>query len=240
MRRFFLDKLIDNELVEIKGDQFLHMSKVLRFKEGDKFIAICGDKKEYICQIKRMDFDKCISEVLEQRESQTDALVDVTVFQACVKGDKFDLIIQKLSELGVSKIIPFDSDFSIAKCQEQKTERYNKIASEACKQCRRTIPLIVEKPLKFSQIISKFDDFDLILFCNEHEDALSIKSAIAEFSPRNVALIIGSEGGFSPREIDTLLKTKAKSITLGKRILRAETAAIVSAACVMLELGELG
>ncbi len=240
MRRFFVEELNNDEkLVEIYGDQFLHMTKVLRMKEGDTFIGLCGDGFEYACKIISI-LEKCaVCEVLSKDLASTDAKTHVAVFQACVKGDKFDLIIQKLSELGISEIVPFDSDFSIAKCQANKVERYNKIATEACKQCRRTIPLNVKNPLTFNQVILELENYDLVLFCNEHESALTLSQSLEDFAGKKVALIIGSEGGFSPKEIQKLSKTKAKSITLGKRILRAETAAIATSACVMLILGEL-
>lgn len=238
MRRFFIDKIEQNEKLVVCGDQFLHMTKVLRMNEGDKFLAICGDEHEYECKIEQIQDGKAICEILTVQKVSTDSRANVAVFQACVKGDKFDLIIQKLSELGISRLVPFDSDFCIAKCQDTKTERYNKIAREACKQCRRTTPMVVSSPLKFHEMLNEIEQYDLVLFCNEHETSKSLREALQDFSG-SVAIIIGSEGGFSPKEIEKLINTKAQSITLGKRILRAETASIVTAGCVMLLLGEL-
>lgn len=240
MRRFFLDKQnIGEKLVEVNGDQFLHMTKVLRMNINDEFIAICGDNKEYHCVINKLNKENAVAEIIDVQISQTDAKTDVTVFQACVKGDKFDLIIQKLSELGITKIVPFDSEFAIAKCQKDKTQRYNKIAMEACKQCRRTVPLIVDDPCKFNDVLKKINDYDLVIFCNEHENSLSLKDVLNLNNFNNIAIIIGSEGGFSPKEIEQLSNSKAKSITLGKRILRAETASIATSACVMMLIGEM-
>lgn len=238
MRRFFVETIENEQELVVCGDQFLHMTKVLRMREGDKFLAICGNSCEYECKIKEISGEKAVCEIVSVREVLTDARANVAVFQACVKGDKFDFIIQKLSELGISRLVPFDSDFSIAKCQEQKTERYNKIATEACKQCRRTIPMVVDKPKKFHEMLQEIQNYDLIIFCNEHEQSKSLREVLQDFSG-SVAIIIGSEGGFSPKEIEKLSQTKAQSITLGRRILRAETAAIVTAGCVMLLLGEL-
>lgn len=238
MRRFFVDA-VENQKLVVSGDQFLHMTKVLRMKVGDCFLAICGNSKEYECKIVEISANQAICDVINTKEVATDSKANVAVFQACVKGDKFDLIIQKLSELGITRLVPFDSDFSIAKCQESKTERYNKIAKEACKQCRRTIPMTVANPLKFGQMLQELQNYDLIIFCNEHEESKSLRETMKGFWGESIAIIVGSEGGFSPSEIQKLQNSNAKSITLGKRILRAETASIVTAACVVLLLGEL-
>lgn len=237
MRRFFVDK-IDNQKLVVSGDQFLHMTKVLRMREGDSFLAICGDSKEYECRIAEISSGRAICEVVSEKTVATDAKANVAVFQACVKGDKFDLIIQKLSELGIKRLVPFDSDFSIAKCQTDKTPRYNKIAIEACKQCRRTIPMEVSAPMKFSGMLEEIKKYDMVVFCNEHETSRPLRTLFEGFLG-SVAIIVGSEGGFSPNEITKLQNAGVKSITLGKRILRAETAAIVTAGCVMMLLGEL-
>ena len=237
MRRFFVDK-IDNQKLVVSGDQFLHMTKVLRMREGDSFLAICGDSKEYECRIAEISSGRAICEVVSERLVSTDAEANVAVFQACVKGDKFDLIIQKLSELGIKRLVPFDSDFSIAKCQADKTPRYNKIATEACKQCRRTVPMEVSSPMKFSAMLEEIKKYDMVVFCNEHETSRPLRTLFEGFLG-SVAIIVGSEGGFSPNEIEKLQNAGVCSITLGKRILRAETAAIVTAGCVMMLLGEM-
>ncbi len=237
MRRFFVDK-IDNQKLVVSGDQFLHMTKVLRMREGDSFLAICGDSKEYECRIAEISSGRAICEVVSERLVSTDAEANVAVFQACVKGDKFDLIIQKLSELGIRRLVPFDSEFSIAKCQADKTPRYNKIATEACKQCRRTVPMEVSAPMKFSGMLEEIKKYDMVVFCNEHETSRPLRTLFEGFLG-SVAIIVGSEGGFSPNEITKLQNAGACSITLGKRILRAETAAIVTAGCVMMLLGEM-
>ena len=237
MRRFFVDK-IDNQKLVVSGDQFLHMTKVLRMKEGDSFLAICGDSKEYECKIAQISVGQAICEVVSERLVSTDAEANVAVFQACVKGDKFALIIQTLSELGIKRLVPFDSDFSIAKCQADKTPRYNKIATEACKQCRRTVPMEVSSPMKFSAMLEEIQKYDMVVFCNEHETSRPLRTLFEGFLG-SVAIIVGSEGGFSPNEIEKLQNAGVCSITLGKRILRAETAAIVTAGCVMMLLGEM-
>lgn len=237
MRRFYVDEIGDEKLV-VKGDQFLHMTKVLRMGEGDSFLAICGDSNEYECKIAQISSNQATCVVVGKKEALTDAMANVAVFQACVKGDKFDLIIQKLSELGIKRLVPFDSDFSIAKCQVDKTSRYNKIATEACKQCRRTIPMEVGTPMKFLEMVEELKKYDMVIFCNEHETSRPLRSLFENFSG-SVAIVVGSEGGFSPKEITKLMDSGVQSVTLGKRILRAETAAIVTAGCVMMLLGEM-
>ena len=162
---------------------------------------------------------------------------DVTVFQALVKADNMSLIIQKLTELGVKTFIPFESDFITSKDKFGKTSKFQEVSNQSIKQCKRSIPMKVEETLTFNKMLEKLKEFDIILFANECERQDKLSTLDIE-KDKKVAIIIGSEGGFSSVEIDRLIAVGAKSISLGKRILRAETATIALSSVVMFLLGE--
>lgn len=235
MKRFYVskDKIVGNTIT-IDGDEFLHFSQVLRTKVDENICVVCGDENNYFCSVKKIEKKYAVCEITKKEVCTANSKINISVFQALPKGDKLELITQKLSELGVSKIFPFESEFAIAKASG-KTERLNKIAMEATKQCGRSIPLFVEESIKFGDMITKLKDFDLVLFCYEKDkqiDEKQIKKA------NNIAIIIGSEGGFSENEAQQIYKQGAVGFGLGQRILRTETAAIVSAGIVSYLVGD--
>ncbi len=220
MRRFFIESILDN--VILKGDEFEHFKKVLRGKIGDKITCFCGDGKEYLCEVDKIENNYANAKVLEIKNSDKDSSLNVTVFVGIPKGDKMEFLIQKLSELGVSKIIPFESSFTIAK-PKNKQDRYKKIAIEACKQCGRTIPLKVLDCVSFKEMLKSLKDYDISYFAYEQAYGGNFDDVK---NHKNIALIVGSEGGFSEEESKLILEAGAKIVSLGKRILRCETAPI--------------
>lgn len=231
--RFFV-KEIDNTKALIEGEEFNHLSRVLRLKNGDAIEGLCGD---YILQGKicEMSNKQAVVEITSKEVNCANPKNRVVVFQGLPKGDKMDLIVQKLSELGISEIIPFESSFCIAKPNSSKIDRLNKISEQACKQCGRSIPLVVAEALSFKKLLEKIKEYDTVLFANETEKKLTSKDVNG-----TVAIIVGSEGGFSEKECQDIVDAGAVSISLGNRILRTETASIVMSALVMNMLGELG
>lgn len=247
MRRFYITKENINEnTVTVSGDDFSHLKNVLRLNIGDSIVCFSGDGLEYVCQIELFSPGNekngfCTCSILEKRKI-TSKNFTFTLFQAMPKGDKIELIIQKMTELGLDKIVPFESKFTIAKPQKDKTGRFNKIALEACKQCGRADILTVENPISFSQLLTMLpSSYDLILFAYEKQGQSSLKEILsdakksAKNKPLSIAMIIGSEGGFSEEEADKL-KTLSKPVSLGKIILRCETAPIVLATLVNYEM----
>ena len=150
------------------------------------------------------------------------------------------LIVQKLSELGATSLVPFESEFITSKDSKNKQGKLQEIANQSIKQCRRSIPLKVQKTLSFDEMINSLKPFDKIIFANEKETSKSLNDTLKELKETdNVAIIIGSEGGFSDKEISAISKlTNAISISLGSRILRAETASIFLTGLVLYELKE--
>ena len=162
----------------------------------------------------------------------------MAVFQALVKSDNMNLIIQKLTELGVKDFYPFESEFITSKDKFGKTDKMQEVSNQSIKQCKRSIPMIVHNTLSFKDMLSVISEYDVIIFANECEKKDKLEISTELLKNKSVAIVVGSEGGFSESEISSLKNIGAKSITMGKRILRAETATIALTSVVMFAMGE--
>jgi len=235
MKRFLVDK-IDGNNVTLTGVEHNHLHNVLRLTEGTEVILNAGDGFDYHAKITKTTKNSTELVILNSTKNMADPRVCVTLFQALTKSDNMYLIVQKCTELGISKLVPFESKFITAKDKNGKADKLQLIANQSTKQCRRSVPLCVEQTLKFNQMVSKLKEYDLVIFANECEKTMPLNSDISIYN--NIAIIVGSEGGFDKDEIDAIVSAGGKSITLGNRILRAETAAISLSAVVMYLLGE--
>ncbi len=237
LKRFFSNSKIENNgFVVLENEEHNHLKNVLRFKIKDKVIVVCNDNFDYVCEIEEINKNNSVLKVIEKQENKHNPKINVSVFQALVKNDNMNLIVQKLTELGVTKLIPFESTFSTSKIKEAKTDKWQKISNQSLKQCKRSLCMQVENPVKFSNILPMLKNYDCIIFANECEKTTSIKNINEKAN--NIALIVGSEGGFSEEEIKQLLNYDAISVTLGNRILRAETASIALTSVTMYKFGE--
>ncbi len=236
IRRFFVDKGTYNKGDEIvlTGDEFLHMTKVLRYKVGFKAIVLANDGVERLCTVESIDRD-CARLRVEECTPVDRKHVRLTLYAAILKNSKLDLVIQKSVELGVDRIIPFVS----ANCAEDKfsAQRANRIALEAAKQCGSVYLSEVCDPVSFKEVVEAAPLYDAMYFANEREREQGLLHAVKK--QENVALVVGPEGGFEPAEADALVLSGAKSISLGRRILRAETASVVGVALLLGGMGEL-
>ena len=235
IRRFFVNpEAIVGNTVTVCGDEFLHMTKVLRYKVGYKAIVCANDGLERLCTIKSVSKDQAELTVDEVRV-QDKKNVHLTLFAGVLKNNKLDIVVQKAVELGVDKFVPFVS----RNCAETKfaSDRANKIALESAKQCGSAYLTEVENVISFDDMLKRFSTFDKVLFAYEYEKKNRIKDC--DFSGKNIALVVGAEGGFTEEEAQEAKDNRAQIVTLGKRILRAETASIVSCALLLDRLGEL-
>lgn len=235
-KRFLVDK-IDGEYVHIIGDEHLHLSQVLRSKVGDHIIVVCGDEYDYECEIISIDKKSTLAKVVNKTKNTANPHINLTAFVCLIKNDHMNLVVQKLSELGATDIIPFYSTYTVVKDKGNKVDKLQKIADQSIKQCERSIPLKVHDTISFDDMLGMLNKFDAVYFANENENKDSIDD---EFDPnaKNIAMIVGCEGGFSPSEVKTLEDSGAKSVTLGGRILRAETASIALCSVLMYKYGE--
>lgn len=223
MRRFY-GKFVKKDIV-IEGEEFNHLKNVLRMNVSDQCIVCCGDDFEYVCEIKELRKLDAVCKVIGKQECAGNPRKNIVLFQAITKKEKFEFIVQKATEIGITKVVPFVSEYVIAKVTDNKIERLQSIALNACKQCERSKLLEIGKCIKVSDVIDQFKDFDIVLFANERTDAGKKIANLDKY--QNIAIIVGSEGGFSQKEKEKFVESGATSISLGKRIYRCETASVV-------------
>ena len=243
-RKFYIktEKSFEKEsLIIVEGEEFNHIVNVLRKKQGDEICVIDGSGTDYICIINEINKKNLSLKIVDMKDCESETKCNVTVFQALVKGDKFELIIQKLTELGVKKLVPFSSNFCQVKSNTTRLDRLEKISIEALKQCGRAKKLEIDEIVDFKDMINKLKEYDKVIFAYENatdnlsQELLKVNGNLSE----NVAIIVGSEGGFSKEEAEELSKlNNLCKVSLGKRILRAETASIALTSVVMFLLDE--
>lgn len=250
MPKFFIktENLKENEEIWITGSDINHIKNVLRKKVDDK-INICNSdtQKNYECVIKNIEENKIVCKILDEVKSLAESNINITIFQGLPKSDKMELIIQKTTELGVKTIVPVITKRTVIKLKDKdkqnKVDRWRKIAEVAAKQSGRDIIPTIENIINIADI--KFDEFDKIFVLYENEEKISIKDEIEQLKndnkeELNIGIVIGPEGGFAESEIEQLrLNQNVSVVTLGKRILRTETVALVVSGILMYELGDL-
>lgn len=238
MKRFFVDKELNNaDIIKIEGVEHNHIKNVMRMQIGDKIILVCGDEFDYNAEIIAMSKGDTTCRIMDREVNIYNPYSDVTVYQALVKSDNMSLIVQKLTELGVKTFAPFESEYITSKDKMGKSRKLQEISNQSVKQCKRSIPMHIKDVVSFDKMLDELKSYDKIIFANECERSYKL-SEIAFNKTDKIAIIVGSEGGFSKREIDMLSDVNAMSITLGKRILRAETASIALTSVVMFKVGE--
>lgn len=239
MRRFFADTNAEN--VIISGADAHHITDVLRLKVGDEIIVCGGDGYDCITKLTSLSKDEVLGEVTERKPSTAEPSVKIRLFQCMPKGDKFEYIIQKTVELGVTEIVPVESKRSIVKIPAAKvaakTERWNKIAESAAKQSGRGLIPKVLAPMSFKEAAKAFTDCDLPIAAYELENELTLKNLLSEnMQAKTVNVFIGPEGGIDDDEIVALKSAGAFSVTLGPRILRTETAPLAVLSNIIYQL----
>lgn len=232
MQQYFVEenKVLNNKVIIDNPDDVHHIKKVMRMKMGEK-IRIVLEKKVYIAILVLLNEQSIEAEIIEQGVSDSELSVQVNIALALLKGDKIEYAIQKLTELGMYKFSPWIADRSIVKIDEKnvskKIKRWQKIAKEAAEQSKRMLIPQIQKPMSFQKLSEELEKYDCIYLASEidYQEAKQIAKNTNLY--HNILLIIGPEGGFSSRELNFLTKKKnIEIISLGKRILRAETAAI--------------
>ena len=221
----------DTRTVVITGNDVNHIKNVLRMKTGEQVAVSNGtDGKEYHCSITSMDESSVVLQLLDIAEDGAELPSQVVLFQGLPKGDKMELIIQKNVELGIHSIIPVATKRCVVKLDDKKAgskiSRWQGIAEAAAKQSKRGIIPQIGNVMTFKQALFYVQDFDVKLVPYEHaEDMGKTKAILENVKPgQRIAIFIGPEGGFDESEIEQALAAEVTPITLGKRILRTETA----------------
>lgn len=222
MPRLFVNK---DQLPVISGSDVHYIKDVLRLKAGDRLELLDGTGQVYLSKIAEIKKDQVVCEIMERRTQNTELGTRVTIAQCLPRARKMDVIIQKCTELGAAGIIPTLSERSIAR--GEKSERWQKIAKEAAEQSgRSTIPQI-EPLTKFTDVLKQAKDYDLALIPWELERTTILKSLLTTALPHyctTILILIGPEGGFSHSEVERAKESGFKPVTIGKTILRTETA----------------
>jgi len=239
IKRFFLDKrFFDGEKFDIVGDEFIHMTKVLRHKVGYKIVVCLGDGKDYNATVTDIGRDGAVARLDSVVENNSATECGFTLFQALPKGDKFDFIAQKAVELGVKNIVPFLSEHTNEK--DVNRNRCMRIMQEASKQCKRAELASLDEVTDIDGLIEATASYDIMLMAYENEKERVIGDYAKEIeSAERIAVIVGSEGGFSESEYLKLKDAGVKTFSLGKRILRCETASVVAVSLAMYLRGEM-
>lgn len=240
MPRFFvshedIEKLPDGCVITIRGDDANHISKVLRMKPGEHVTACDTDGCEYETVVRRTGAEVLL-DVLSSKMSQNEPPYKAVVYQALVKGDRFDTVLQKSTELGAAEIVPVMTSRCTVKLTPseygKKVERWQRIAYEAAKQCGRAVIPRVHNPVPFSEALKMASEAELPLFCYEGEGTVPVSVLCRDAEhPATIAVLIGPEGGYSAEEAEAAGNNGLKMTGLGRRILRTETAAPFVLSC---------
>lgn len=243
MSRFFTDpsNIKDQYIYLDKKEDLHHIAKVLRLKEGDQVDVSDGARWEYRGVIEELSPVLATIKIVDKQAFAREPELKVTLFQGIPKAGKMDTIIQKNVEEGIFEIVPVFMDRTVVVDKgnfQKKIDRWQKISDEAVKQCKRGIIPQIIGPVKFMEALEQMKTFDLVLFPYENETGRTIKDALMELKekPQRVAIVIGPEGGFSDKEAKALQEIGADTVSLGKTILRTETAGLVALAMTMYQL----
>jgi 16S rRNA (uracil1498-N3)-methyltransferase len=232
MPKFFLPNVSEHDvddLIVIDGADANHIAHSLRMKKGDSVTLTASDRTEYETVIADIRDSSVILRVISVSKNETEPKVFSRLFQALAKGDKMDTVIQKSVELGVGEIFPVSSSRCVVqldpKRSDKKVERWQRIAEEAAKQCGRGIIPKVHEVISFKEAVHEMKNSDLYFLCYETSRENNPKNLFTQKHFDSVSFFIGPEGGIAPDELDLAHREGIPDITLGKRILRTETAA---------------
>lgn len=254
MQRYFLPReQMELDRVVISGEDAHHLVKVMRAEPGDEIICSNGADREVLARITAVDRNQAEAAVVRELPMDKEAAVEVWIAQSLPKGDKLETVIQKCTELGADRFIPFASERTVVQYDDKKEgkrlERWRKIAKEAAEQAHRNRIPAIEQPASWKQLMKLVPEADLALICYEKESGLRLRPLLAEslkaagnpdIKRLKVLVLVGPEGGFTEKETAEALEAGCHSVSLGKRILRTETAAMAALTCILYETGEMG
>ena len=246
MPKFFVtqDKITENQII-IDTEDVAHISRVLRLGIGDHVTVCDSQGTDYEAEIAEMEQKQIVCSITEKRASESEPNIKVTLFQGLPKASKMEYIIQKTTELGISEIVPVKLSRCVVKIDNKKDERkkldrWQKISEAAAKQSGRGIVPQISEIMTLDEVIKRSKEFDLFFVPYECEEQKTLKEVLLSRSDiKTVGFIIGHEGGFDPAETEKLHESGIDTVTLGKRILRTETAGEAVLAMTMYEIGDI-
>ena len=243
MYHFFVTpEQVKGEHIYIEGSDVNHIKNVLRMKVGEELEISDGDNKKYLCEIASITSEEVCVMIQEERSVDTELLSKICLFQGLPKSDKMELIVQKAVELGAYEIIPVATKRAVVKLDEKKAskkvERWNSIAESGAKQSGRNLIPKVTDVMSWKEAIEYAKALDIVLIPYELAEGMQeTRDIIAQIQPgQSIGIFIGPEGGFETEEVESAMEYGARPITLGKRILRIETAGLTTLSILMYHL----
>lgn len=242
MTRFFVSpEELDNDFLILTGENAAH-ARVLRIKNGEKVIACDGKGKECLCTVSDISAEQACLVVNDRSETISEPMVKASIYIAFPKGDKLEYVIQKATELGAYEIVVFPSSRCVSKPDDKslrkKLERWQKIAASAAEQSGRGIVPEVLTVNNYSDALDRSLNSERAILFYENEKSTTLRMVLEEETYNSISLISGPEGGFDFKEIEEAIKRGLRICTLGKRILRCETAPLCALSAVMYQSGE--
>ena len=237
-KRYYTQQdLFENSTIIIDGEEFHHMTNVMRSRVGDKICMFNGDGCFYFAEITNLTKKQAEIKINRKEVSANEPKGKLAVFQALAKGDKMSLVMQKITEIGANELAIFDSDYCDVKSNTTRVDRLESIAISAAKQCGRATFTKQTGVFKLNEIAENIKDYDAFYVAYENEDGLTLSQDLIKNKDKlqNVAVMIGAEGGFSEKEINLLKESGAKIVSLGNRILRTETVALAMTSIINYE-----
>ncbi|MDY3618194.1 16S rRNA (uracil(1498)-N(3))-methyltransferase [Agathobaculum sp.] len=241
MPRFFVSERPENGLLTLRGEDAHHVGRVLRLQEGDALTLCDGAGTDHDCEIVAIRTGEVVCGVQNTHPSRGEPKQRVSLYMALPKGDKMELVVQKAVELGAFEICPFLSAHCVSRPEktDKKVARWQKIADEAAKQCGRGLLPHVHPVIPVAEAVVRAAKADTALFFYENETKTGLRDALQEGVGGTVSMLIGPEGGFAPAEADAAVQAGLRSVSLGTRILRCETAPIAALAAVLYAGGNM-
>jgi len=245
MARFYVPQpQVEKGMLRMEGEEVKHIRKVLRLRAGDEIVVFDGSGKEFEGTIVEEGLSSVVIKVQNVASPKRDSPVEVTLAQSLLKGEKMDYLVQKATELGVKEIIPFISSRSVPLLDKsgrlKRHHRWERIAIEASKQCGRGVIPEIESLQDYSEMLQKVSPNTLRLILWEREGT-KLKGILERSKERKkIFFVIGPEGGFSQEEVEEAERAGFIPVTLGKRILRAETASLCFLSILQYERGDIG
>ena len=265
MQRYFVEPAQwQGEMIVLGGQDAHHLQRVMRARIGEKVFCSDGAGREALAEVAAFAGENVELRVVEWLVADREPQVEVWIAQALPKGDKLETVWQKCTEMGATRLIPFVPERTVvqydAKKEAKRAERWQKIVKEAAEQAHRSRVPVVELPRSWQQVLALAGEVDAALFCYEKAETVSLKQALREARGnvarradvagrddstgdtglRRVLVVVGPEGGFAEKEAAAAEAAGMRAITLGRRILRTETAALVALSCILYECDELG
>ena len=256
MDRFFVEPErlnLDDKTLYIDGEDVKHISKVLRYGQGDEIEVCDSNGHEYICRIESIDKTRIDLSIVDKVYINRESKIRVSLYQGVPKSTKMEIILQKLTEAGVDEIVLVNTKRSVVNIKgdkaDKKFDRWERIIYEAAKQCKRGLIPKLRGILSFKEALEDMGKNDINICPYEVEKSLGIKEALQTGQVKKilenkdevrVGIFIGPEGGFAEEENEMVKAAGIASVTMGPRIFRTETASIVATAITLYELGDIG